>query len=178
MIAVWIVPQQFHRNRRGVQWCVAQDLNNSVSLSVTVRHRCSLTTKITAVTRRCFDCSSDSSAMFKSVFLLISEMAVSNVSLKFQLLERVLILGYSFLALPAKIRRASCANIRCLPLGPTNRFLAHRKSRQFRGDPKNLTDPCPLRCQRLCIARTVKERQVLFPHPNVKFRRHGKNIVK
>ena len=59
-----------------------------------------------------------------------------------------------------------------------NRFLTHRKSRQFRGDPKNLTDPCPLRCQRLCIARTVKERQVLFPHPNVKFRRHGKNIVR
>ena len=39
---------------------------------------CSLMTKVTDVTRRCFDRSSDWIATFKSVFRLISAMAVSN----------------------------------------------------------------------------------------------------
>jgi hypothetical protein len=39
---------------------------------------CSLMTKVTGVTRRCFDRSSDSISMFRSVFLVISEIAVSN----------------------------------------------------------------------------------------------------
>ena len=39
---------------------------------------CSLMTNVTDVTRRCFDRSSDSISMFRSVFLVISEIAVSN----------------------------------------------------------------------------------------------------